>query len=96
MLKNMSKKTIIVIIAVVLLIGLASYGYVYLNSQKKSENAPVTSALKNAEETVDEITEGATKGVLPSLETNPLEDKPDVNPASKANPIKDIKTNPFE
>lgn len=96
MLKNMSKKTIIIIIVAILLIGLASYGYVYWNNLKKSEEAPKTNVLKNAEETTDKITEEATKGVLPSLKTNPLENKPDVNPASKANPIKNIKINPFE
>ena len=45
---------------------------------------------------VEKITDSATKGVLPSLETNPLENKPDINPADQANPYKDIKTNPFE
>ena len=38
----------------------------------------------------------APQNNLPSINNNPLENKPDLNPASKANPIKDIKTNPFE
>jgi len=92
----MSKKIIIAIVAAVLFIGLVVGGYVYLNSQKKSKETPQINALKKAEQAAEQITEEATKGVLPSLETNPLENKPDVNPASNANPIKDIKTNPFE
>jgi hypothetical protein len=28
--------------------------------------------------------------------SNPLEKKPDINPVSKTNPFKDMKTNPFE
>ncbi len=51
--------------------------------------------LDEAGDMAGKITDSATKGVLPSLQTNPLEDKPDINPADKANPFKDIKTNPF-
>jgi predicted negative regulator of RcsB-dependent stress response len=43
----------------------------------------------------EKVLEDATKGVLPSLSTNPLENKPDINPADKANPYTNIKTNPF-
>lgn len=92
----MVKKIIIAIVAVVLLIGLGVGGYLYWNNQKKSEEAPETNTLKKASEVADKITEEATKGTLPSMQTNPLENKPDVNPASQANPIKDIKTNPFD
>ena len=92
----MTKKIIIAIVAVVLLIGLGIGGYLYWNSQKKSESAPETNAIEKAGEAAEQITEEATKGVLPSIQTNPMENKPDVNPASQANPIKDIKTNPFE
>ncbi|MEK9153266.1 MAG: hypothetical protein AAB723_01555 [Patescibacteria group bacterium] len=92
----MDKKIIIAIVAIVLLIGLGVGGYLYWNSQKKSESTPATNAIEKAGEAAVQITEEATKGVLPSIETNPLENKPDVNPASQANPIKDIKTNPFE
>ena len=34
--------------------------------------------------------------VLPSVSTNPLDNKPDINPADQTNPFKNIKTNPFE
>lgn len=91
----MDKKTIIIIAAVaaVLLIALIAGGYFYWANFKKAKTADV---LKNAGNAAEDITNSATKGVLPSLETNPLENKPNVNPADKANPFKDIKTNPFE
>lgn len=94
MLKNISKKTI-VIIAVVLIV-IAVSGYFYWSNLKESKNAPETNPIENVEKATDKIIEGAVKGVLPSLQTNPLENKPDINPATKANPIKNIKTNPFE
>lgn len=97
MFKNISAKIIIVIVAAALFIGLAVWGYFYFNNNlKKSKEAPEIKILEKAEEAAEQITEEATKGALPSLTTNPLENKPDVNPASKANPIKNIKTNPFE
>jgi len=92
----MVKKIIIAIVAVVLLIGLGVGGYLYWNNLKKSESAPEANTIEKASEVADKITEEATKGTLPSIQTNPLENKPDVNPASQANPIKDIKTNPFD
>lgn len=53
--------------------------------------------IKNTETlSRQEAIEDATKGVLPSLSINPLENKPDLNPVEGTNPIKKIKTNPFE
>lgn len=86
------KKEILIMIAAVLLIGLAVGGYFLWKNSASSENK----ALENAGEAADKITESATKGVLPSIGTNPLENKPDVNPADKANPFKNIITNPFK
>jgi Flp pilus assembly protein CpaB len=80
-------KKILIIIAAILLIGLVVAGYIYWQKIKATP-AEQTAAEK--------ITESATKGVLPSLGTNPLENQPDINPAGRANPFKDIKTNPFE
>ena len=91
MMPKMSKKAIFILIIIVLLIGLAVGGYFLWNNWKSE-----TKALDKAGDVADKITEGATQGVLPSLGTNPLENKPDVNPADKANPFKNIKTNPFE
>ncbi len=92
---KISKKVIFIIVLVVLLIGLGIGGYFFWNNWKKSVS-PETKTLEKAGEAAEKITESATKGVLPSIETNPLENKPDVNPADKANPFKNIKTNPFE
>jgi len=89
---NMPKKIMFIIIAVILLIGLCLGGYLFWNNWKKSETKNI---FKDAGNTAEDITNSATKGVLPSIQTNPLENKPDINPASNANPIKNIKTNPF-
>ena len=87
---NMNKKILIIIISAVLLIGLVIAGYIYW---QKSEQKP--GGLDETAGTAEKITEGATKGVLPSINTNVLENQPDINPASQANPFKNIKTNPF-
>ena len=86
------KKETLIMIAAVLLIGLAVGGYFLWKNSVSSENK----ALDNAGDAASKITESATKGVLPSIGTNPLENKPDVNPADKANPFKNIITNPFQ
>lgn len=88
----MSKKKIIIIAAVLLVIGLAIGGFFYWKSKT---NAGIN-ALEKIGDAANKITEDATRGTLPSLQTNPLENKPDLNPADKANPYKNIKTNPFE
>ncbi len=88
----MNKKTIIIVAVILLVIILAAGGYFYWNNFKSSKEK---NELEKAGEAADKITESATKGVLPSIQTNPLENKPDVNPADKANPFKDIKINPF-
>ncbi len=90
----MNKKTLIIIIAVILILALGVGGYFYW-SKKAKENLG-TKALEKIGEVVGKLTEDATKGVLPSIQTNPFENKPDINPADKANPFKNIKINPFE
>ena len=89
----MNKKILIIIIAAVLSIGLVIGGYFYW---QKIKAKPEERALEKTGEAAEQITESATKGVLPSLGTNPLENQPDINPAGQANPFKGIKTNPFE
>ena len=93
----MNKKTLIILIiliAIVLLAALGAGGYIYWNKWKKLKAG--TEALEKAGEAAGKIIEGATKGLLPSVGVDPLENKPDINPADKANPFKNIKTNPFE
>ena len=86
------KKETLIIIAAVLLIGLAVGGYFIWKNSVSSEKK----TLDKAGEAAEKITESATQGVLPSIGINPLENKPDINPADKANPFKNIITNPFE
>ncbi len=81
-----------IIIAAAVVSALIIGGVIYWNSQKKSENE----AVEEAAEATEKMVESATQGTLPSLQTNPLESRPDLNPADKANPFKNIKTNPFE
>ena len=89
----MNKKIIILIIlTAVLLIIAVLFGYLYQINLKGSSGEKT---LENTANTAEEITNSATKGVLPSLETNPLENKPDINPADNSNPIKNVRTNPF-
>jgi len=91
----MNKKTTIIIIAAILIIiGLGAGAYLYLNNRTKSKAGAKVS--QKAGEAAEAVIDSALKGVVPSMETNPLEDKPDINPADKANPYKNIKTNPFE
>lgn len=91
----MNKKLLIIIIVVVLLIGLGIGGFFYWKGKKAKTGTTVTPALENAGDAAQKITDTATQGTLPSIGTNPLESKPDVNPADKANPYTNIKTNPF-
>ena len=42
------------------------------------------------------VLDAATQGVLPSIGTNPLTNKPDINPTSRTNPFDSVKTNPFD
>lgn len=70
--------------------------YFYMNNAKKTpEKNFFPSAVSTPNTQVVDITQEATQGVLPSINTNPLENKPDINPADKANPFKNIETNPF-
>ncbi|MDD5356347.1 MAG: hypothetical protein PHY56_07425 [Candidatus Omnitrophica bacterium] len=88
----MNKKTLTITIAAVLVIALAVVIYFYW----KSKTNTGISALDQMSEARDKLNESATRGVLPSIQTNPLENKPDINPADKANPYKNTTTNPFE
>lgn len=72
--------SIVAVSAVVILILL---GASYWSQQpKKSE--------------VNVITETTSEVVVPSVSTNPLENKSDINPIDQTNPFKNVKTNPFE
>ena len=89
----MNKKIILIIVAIVLalvIIAGAVWYFFWINNKKVDDSFRAYGA------DLEKIAGDATKGTLPSIEINPLENKPDLNPAEKANPIKDIKLNPFE
>lgn len=91
----MAKKNLIILLAslaVLLIIAIAA-GLFYFDWRKKTKDS---AGIQDANQITNKALENATKGALPSINTNPLENKPDINPASAANPIKNIKTNPFE
>ena len=69
------------IAAIVSVVILLGAGGWYLQSRKS--NARV-------------ILETGNEEVLPPFSTNPLDNKPNINPVDQTNPFKNIKTNPFE
>ena len=62
--------------------------FLWKGAQKTSE--------EKAADAVSKSVESATQGVLPTINTNPLEKLPELNPIDKTNPFKNIITNPFE
>ncbi len=90
-LMNRKKLIILGIVAAVLAAGAGSYLY-----YQKLKKAAQSDAIQNAGNSAEDLSKNASQGVLPSLGTNPLENQPDINPASQANPFKNIKTNPFK
>lgn len=99
----MNKKILIPMI-IVFALALLGGGYFYWSQKQKTAEAPIQTDdsreinVSDIQETATEdiLTDSATKGTLPSIRTNPLEEKPDLNPVDKTNPYKDIKTNPFK
>jgi hypothetical protein len=96
----MNKKIVIVIsssalllIFTVLVIG----GYFYLNKPKQTpEKNNLQDVIQSNQNLTEDIVQSAVEGTLPSINTNLLEDKPDLNPADKTNPFANIETNPFK
>jgi flagellar basal body-associated protein FliL len=77
----MKKPLLIAIISAVVLFIVSGVGYWYWQA-KKSGGEVVPETVKEE--------------VLPSMSTNPLDNKPDVNPINQVNPFNNVKTNPFE
>lgn len=75
------KSYLIVVAVVIILLILLGVGYWYWQSKKGDV------------EVNDEV---ANQETLPPFSVNPLENKPNINPADQTNPFKNIKTNPFE
>ncbi len=76
----------IVLVAIVVIVG----GYLFL----KSTTSP--GSITNTKS--PESTTNTNKGIIPSLgeSTNPMKNKPNVNPIDTSNPFRSIKTNPFK
>lgn len=96
-LPNSSQNKILIII-VILLVGVLG-GY-FIWQYWLAPEATETSETKAVEEIaagVEKAVESATSAALPSInpQSNPLENAPNVNPMERANPFKEIKTNPF-
>ncbi len=87
------KRIIIGSVTVLVLIVLG--WYFYRNKSATITPEAATQALDTLGSSTDVLTQSVTQGILPSLSVNPLESKPDVNPAEKTNPFSSIKTNPF-
>lgn len=68
-------------VAAIVLIILLGVGYWYQQSRKTEPS--VTSESTNVK-------------VVPTTSTNPLDNKPNINPIDQTNPFNSVKTNPFE
>ena len=66
---NISRKAILITSAVILLIVVGTTGYFYWVNSKKSG---AQSTLENSGNISEDISSSAAKGVLPSIQTNPL------------------------
>ncbi|MEK7801714.1 MAG: hypothetical protein AAB276_04600 [Pseudomonadota bacterium] len=96
----MNKKKIILIVAGALFLifaALGAGGYFYWSNLKKTAGKDISpNAIQTAASLAEDIAQSATQGAIPSINTNSLENKPDINPADKANPFTNIETNPFK
>lgn len=100
----MNRKIVLIVFAVTVIVVLSMVVGLYLapgNAPQPKQpvvSKPVqtTTSTELPEITTPDITQTATQGALPTINTNPLESKPDLNPADKANPFSDIETNPFK
>lgn len=81
------KKIWIIVVVLIIIVG----GYFAWKSFFKK------SPEEKAADVFEKTTKSAGAGALPELTplANPLEKLPETNPVEKANPFKNIKTNPF-
>ena len=98
----MNKKILIIIVAIIVLAGVAGF-FAWKKIKVPEEPAAsqtqeAVSEIEKASEAAETITESATQGVLPSINptANPYENISGSNPVEKSNPFKNVKTNPFE
>lgn len=93
MIKNINNmdKIAIVVLIILLIVG-ALWLLIYLGIINLSSLGINPSNNSEATATPDP----AQRGLLPEIQTNALENKPNINPMNDTNPVENIKTNPFE
>ncbi len=79
------------IVAVIILISFLLINYFGSNPVETGQKV-----IQDTSESAENLTESATQGTLPEIDSNPLKKAPDTNPVSKTNPYSNVKTNPFE
>ncbi len=79
-------------IAFIVAILIAVLGFLYLNNQ----NNRISSPLISSPTSTDAVKQNIEQGVSSFGSVNPLREKPNINPSDNANPLKSLKTNPFE
>lgn len=93
-------KILLIILAVAAAIIIIGYGaWKFFGVKSQPTMVPQSTSQGQAPAPQPGGTEAtSTYGTLPEIEsvTNPLEEKPDLNPVDRANPFKDIYKNPFE
>jgi len=89
-------KKILVIVLVVVVLALAGSGYYYWKTNM--QKSPAEQAVDDLQKAAKSIGDAAAQGALPAIDTtvNPLDNAPNANPYSNANPFSDIKVNPFQ
>ncbi len=89
---------IILIITIIIVLSLAGFFVWKKFKTSQSQVEKTVSEIEKTSETAEIITESATQGILPSINStaNPYENISETNPIEKANPFKDIKINPFK
>lgn len=90
----MENKNIFVLVVVALLIVLGVAGYFYWQKYL-SPAAKEAAALSGVNDAAQTLTDSASKGVLPNMDTSAAVDAA-TNAITDTNPFSDIKTNPFQ
>jgi len=89
----MDKIAIVILIILLIIVSLGLL--VYFDQIKIQETSP-SQEINTPTPAFTSSSTPDIEGVLPAIQPNALENKPDINPLDDANPIQDIKTNPFE
>ncbi len=91
----MDKLAIAILVILLIIVGLGLLIYFGQIKIPEANSIPENSSPQETPEPTP-IPDIVIEGVLPEIQPNALENKPDINPMNAVNPIQDIKTNPFE